>query len=57
MCASYSTLPLIIAAVAPAELQKKMESLAVGINQAGSGTSMIISNLMIGIIKVPLPPA
>lgn len=44
-------LPLIIAAVAPADLQKKMESLAVGMNQAGSGTSMIVSNLTIGIIK------
>eukprot|EP00439_Symbiodinium_sp_Y106_P059070 s5935_g8.t1 len=51
VCASYSTLPLIIAAVAPADLQKKMESLAVGMNQAGSGTSMIVSNLTIGIIK------
>ena len=51
VCASYSSLPLVIAAVAPAELQKKMESLAVGLNQVGSGTSMIVSNLTIGIIK------
>ncbi|CAJ1349571.1 unnamed protein product [Effrenium voratum] len=49
--ASYSCLPLVIAATGAAENQKKLESLAVGINMAGSGSSMILSNLTIGLIK------
>ena len=45
---------MVIAASAPDEghqTHKKMEKLAVGMNMAGSGFSMIISNLTIGVIK------
>lgn len=51
--ASYSCLPMVIAASAPesSTVHKKMEKLAVGMNMAGSGFSMIVSNLTIGLIK------
>lgn len=50
--ASYSCLPMVIAASSPeSKHHKKLESLAVGLNMAGSGSSMIISNLTIGVIK------
>lgn len=51
--ASYSCLPLVIAASAPQDTKnhKKFEKLAVGLNMAGSGFSMIVSNLTIGVIK------
>lgn len=52
--ASYSCLPMVIAASAPEDehqTHKKMEKLAVGMNMAGSGFSMIVSNLTIGVIK------
>ena len=53
MSASYSCLPMVIAASAPesSTVHKKMEKLAVGMNMAGSGFSMIVSNLTIGLIK------
>ena len=45
---------MVIAASAPEDehqTHKKMEKLAVGMNMAGSGFSMIVSNLTIGVIK------
>lgn len=51
VCSFYSTLPLIVHASVPATIAKSVQSLSVGLNMAGSGTSMICSNLMIGWIK------
>jgi hypothetical protein len=51
ICAFYSTMPLLVKESVPADIQKSMEGLVVGLNMAGSGTSMIMSNLAIGIIK------
>ena len=54
MSASYSCLPMVIRASALESVHtvhKKMEKLAVGMNMAGSGFSMIVSNLTIGLIK------
>eukprot|EP00438_Fugacium_kawagutii_P012238 Skav216854 [mRNA] locus=scaffold1042:57481:59909:- [translate_table: standard] len=52
--ASYSCLPMVIAASAPDDdhqRHKKFEKLAVGMNMANSGFTMIVSNLTIGVIK------
>lgn len=51
VCSFYSTIPLLVRSAVPATIGQSVQSLVVGLNMAGSGTSMICSNLMIGIIK------
>eukprot|EP00747_Dinoflagellata_sp_TGD_P213607 gnl/TRDRNA2_/TRDRNA2_86531_c0_seq1.p1 gnl/TRDRNA2_/TRDRNA2_86531_c0~~gnl/TRDRNA2_/TRDRNA2_86531_c0_seq1.p1 ORF type:complete len:574 (-),score=54.57 gnl/TRDRNA2_/TRDRNA2_86531_c0_seq1:18-1700(-) len=51
VCSFYSTIPMLVASGVPAPLRKNVESLVVGINMAGSGITMIVSNLAIGYIK------
>lgn len=49
--AFYSTMPMLVREAVPANLRKDVQSLVVGINMAGSGSTMIVSNLAIGFIK------
>lgn len=51
VCSFYSTMPMLVREVVPSKFRKNVESLVVGINMAGSGITMIVSNLAIGFIK------
>jgi len=51
VCSFYSTLPMFVKAQVPKSHAKSVEILLVGLNMVGSGISMIMSNLIIGMIK------